>query len=238
VSRDKSDMGTMGFRSSEDFANWLNQQETKQPEPVGEEVEVVGAAILGGLFHGGSGPELGDIDLELNPDVLERIQAELVNSSDDVMISLMTVPQHQRIVEGLNAVIGRKNRRIHDFANEVIALQSELEEAKQGQLILAMGAERWKAEVEQLKDALEVESSRLAACSSAALGWFVGCSDQYKSAALEDVLNLRAQLAHKVVLPERKAVPPDYSSAPLSSEAAMGWNACLDEVARLNGAKP
>lgn len=39
-----------------------------------ESVEVIGAVILGGLFHGGSGPELGDIDIELNTDVLERIQ--------------------------------------------------------------------------------------------------------------------------------------------------------------------
>ncbi|MAB96981.1 MAG: hypothetical protein CMK71_02790 [Pseudomonadaceae bacterium] len=64
-----------------------------------EAVEVVGAAILGGLFHGGSGPELGDIDIELNTDVLERIQQKAVTSSDDVMLSLMTVAQHERLMQ-------------------------------------------------------------------------------------------------------------------------------------------
>jgi len=44
--------------------------------------------ILGGLFHGGSGPELGDIDIEPNMRVLERIQMELVTSSDDVHLEL------------------------------------------------------------------------------------------------------------------------------------------------------
>ena len=98
---------------------------------------------------------------------------------------LMTVTQHQRIVEGLNAVIGRKNRRIHDFANEVITLQSELEEAEQD-------CRNYLHEVEQLK----------------------------------------AQLAKKVVLPECLS----YSEG--TRGYVNGWNACLDEVQRLNGAKP
>jgi hypothetical protein len=40
-------------------------------------------------------------------------------------IPLMSVTQHQRIVEGLNTVIDRKNRRISDLANEVVALACE-----------------------------------------------------------------------------------------------------------------
>ena len=50
--------------------------------------ESVGVLILGGLFHGGSGPELGDIDIEPDMRVLERIQMELVTSSDDVHLEL------------------------------------------------------------------------------------------------------------------------------------------------------
>ena len=50
--------------------------------------ESVGVLILGGIFHGGSGPELGDIDIELDMRVLERIQMELVTSSDDVHLEL------------------------------------------------------------------------------------------------------------------------------------------------------
>jgi len=47
------------------------------------------------------------------------------------------------------------------------------------------------AEVKNLKDELERERNRLAACSVAALGYFNGCHDDYKSASLDDVLRLR-----------------------------------------------
>lgn len=50
--------------------------------------ESVGVLILGGIFHGGSGPEFGDIDIEPSMRVLERIQMELVTSSDDVHLEL------------------------------------------------------------------------------------------------------------------------------------------------------
>ena len=69
---------------------------------MGEEPLVVATAILGGLFHGGSGPELGEIDFEPDMKALERIQYELVNSSDDVSLDLMTVAQHKRIVAALS----------------------------------------------------------------------------------------------------------------------------------------
>ena len=46
--------------------------------------------------------------------------------------------------------------------------------------------ERDKAEKE-----LETERMRLAGCSVAALGYFDGCSEEYKSASLSDVLALR-----------------------------------------------
>lgn len=40
---------------------------------------------------------------------------------------------------------------------------------------------------------LEIERNRLAACGVAALGYFTGCADQYKSASLHDVLQLRRE---------------------------------------------
>jgi hypothetical protein len=40
---------------------------------------------------------------------------------------------------------------------------------------------------------LETERMRLAACGVAALGYFNGCEDAYKSASLDDVLALRAE---------------------------------------------
>ena len=42
---------------------------------------------------------------------------------------------------------------------------------------------------------LEVERMRLAACGVAALGYFEGCADEYRSASLDDVLRLHARLA-------------------------------------------
>ncbi|MNR41681.1 hypothetical protein D3C85_1600990 [compost metagenome] len=44
------------------------------------------------------------------------------------------------------------------------------------------------------------------------------------------------------VMPERKKLPKNYAEAPLMWSEITGWNACLDEVARLNpsaqGEKP
>jgi hypothetical protein len=51
------------------------------------------------------------------------------------------------------------------------------------------------ARIAELEHALEVEIMRLAACGAAALGYFDGCADEYKSGSLDDVLNLRAELA-------------------------------------------
>lgn len=49
--------------------------------------------------------------------------------------------------------------------------------------------------IKELEAELERERLRLAACGSAALGYFDGCKDEYKSASLDDVLRLREQLA-------------------------------------------
>lgn len=79
-------------------------QAAVEPAPAQDEREnpvVVATAILGGLFHGGSGPELGEIDIEVCTPALETIQCETVNSSDDVFLPLMTVAQHERIVTSL-----------------------------------------------------------------------------------------------------------------------------------------
>ena len=50
------------------------------------------------------------------------------------------------------------------------------------------------AEIERLKAELERERMRLAACGTAALGYFEGCHEDYKSASLDDVLRLREDL--------------------------------------------
>ncbi len=48
-----------------------------------------------------------------------------------------------------------------------------------------------KARITELERQLENERVRLSACGSAALGYFEGCKDEYKSASLDDVLRLR-----------------------------------------------
>lgn len=82
-------------------------EHTVFPSHAQEEMEspvVVATAILGGLFHGGSGPELGEIEIDITgPQMaaLEAIQCEMVDSSDSVFLPLMTVAQHERIVAAL-----------------------------------------------------------------------------------------------------------------------------------------
>lgn len=48
-----------------------------------------------------------------------------------------------------------------------------------------------QAQEAKLRDELETERMRLAGCGVAALGYFDGCCDTYKSASLDDVLRLR-----------------------------------------------
>lgn len=45
-------------------------------------------------------------------------------------------------------------------------------------------------EVQRLGNELEIERMRLAACGTAALGYFKGCAQEYDSASLQDVLRL------------------------------------------------
>lgn len=78
-------------------------QDQGEVQSLREAPVVVATAILGGLFHGGSGPELGEIDIEVCTPALEALQCETVNSSDDVFLPLMTVAQHERIVAALSA---------------------------------------------------------------------------------------------------------------------------------------
>ena len=45
-------------------------------------------------------------------------------------------------------------------------------------------------EIERIQKDLDIERMRLAACGVAALGWFDGCVDEYRSATLTDTLAL------------------------------------------------
>lgn len=74
-----------------------------QPSPAAPELEAptsVGVLILGGAV---SSTELGDNDVTLDGQVVERIQRELVSDSEDVAVELMIVGQHYRILQVLRA---------------------------------------------------------------------------------------------------------------------------------------
>ena len=58
-------------------------------------------------------------------------------------------------------------------------------------LLRALVTTRQRAEAAEAE--LDRERMRLAACGVAALGYFNGCEDVYRSASLEDVLKLRAE---------------------------------------------
>lgn len=106
----------------------LIEQAQSAPEPVqGEAVEVVGFVTLGGLFHGGSGPELGDIDIEPDMGALERLQYRTVDGSDDVQLDLMTVAQHQRILAQRDAELEFETGRYIELCLEHKALKAQLE---------------------------------------------------------------------------------------------------------------
>lgn len=64
-------------------------------------------------------------------------------------------------------------------------------------------ARQLETELAEARQQLETERMRLAACSTAALGHFTDCLPEYRSAALEDVLQLRQQLVEQDALVER-----------------------------------
>jgi hypothetical protein len=92
---DMATAAAQGFRDGQAAVEQSPAQDEREA-PV-----VVATAILGGIYHGGSGPELGEIDIEVCMPALEALQCETVNSSDDVFLPLMSVAQHERIVAAL-----------------------------------------------------------------------------------------------------------------------------------------
>ncbi|RTT16296.1 hypothetical protein [Pseudomonas aeruginosa] len=72
-------------------------------------------------------------------------------------------------------------------------------------------ATQYERIVGALRAELETERMRLAGCGVAALGYFDGCADAYKSASLSDVLRLRADCDAALAEVERiKAISDNY----------------------------
>lgn len=69
--------------------------------------------------------------------------------------------------------------------------------------------------------------------------WAPGRGKEWAEAYTVEVRPLYAEQPAPVavVLPERKHVP-DFTQHPLLNKEYTGWNACLDEVTRLNSTRP
>lgn len=73
--------------------------------------------------------------------------------------------------------------------------QTLLEEARTKNALIEREANATLTDrIAELECELEIERCRLAACGVAALGYFEGCAENYKSASLDDVLRMRGKL--------------------------------------------
>ena len=101
-----------------------------QPSPAAPELEAptsVGVLILGGAV---SSTELGDNDVTLDGQVVERIQRELVSDSEDVAVELMIVGQHYRILQALRADRDNARRTAEYWKAEHLAANAALDAAQ------------------------------------------------------------------------------------------------------------
>lgn len=80
---------------------------------------------------------------------------------------------------------------------------SDSDSEESGWMVPMDFARQLETELAEARQQLETERMRLAACSTAALGYFTDCLPEYRSAALEDVLQLRQQLVEQDALVER-----------------------------------
>ncbi|HBO1316285.1 hypothetical protein [Pseudomonas aeruginosa] len=161
---------------------------------------------------------------------------------------LMTVAQHERIVGALRA----ENAKLSEALDRWPLIRDSLK------LRLADALAR----VAGLEAELETERVRLSACATAALGYFDGCADAYKSASLSDVLRLRGDcdaalsrvaelemLLRKLstnglmqfsTVDEEMAVQAALGGAPVAQAQQLHNldKQCRDDVARALGLRP
>lgn len=175
---------------------------------------VVATAILGGIYQGGSGPELGEIDIEVCMPALEALQCEMVNSSDDVLLPLMPVVQHERIVAALTRPAQTAPRCEQPDAFEVARhskrlveqLRAELTEANADFVRIANERESLRAEVETLrKDAERYRWASSGLHEAETLASIVHCHGGYAEKVAERVDVYReAAMAAKDPEPEHR----------------------------------
>ncbi|HHG5178101.1 TPA: DUF4406 domain-containing protein [Pseudomonas aeruginosa] len=113
--------------------------EREQPSPAqSEQAEAERPEVVGSLYLGGwaDQEELEDNDVELDMKVVERLQVDLASKGDGVHMPLMTVAQHERIVEArwnraMDLLLDHVSRISEKFKAERGAALAEVERLRQ-----------------------------------------------------------------------------------------------------------
>ena len=100
------------------------------------------------------------------------------------------VPFLAALDAAFEAEINRVSRAQYDSHDICCHFYAKL---RQRLIEAAPRVEEAPARIAELEAELELERARLAACGVAALGYFKGCAEGYRSASLDDVLKLRAK---------------------------------------------
>lgn len=119
-------------------------------------------------------------------------------------------------------LIAQQAERIEDIEGDYKICKHSLEQLKHDLIYKS-------ARIKELEAELDRERIRLAACGSAALGYFEGCKDVYRSASLDDVLCLREQLAD---LRQRIADAPVVVEV-IHDDGSVVWYADCDKGTKL-----
>lgn len=135
--------------------------------------------------------------------ILPEVDEALAISNDATALNELITERTKTQKEYYESVFQDGANRIAELTAEVERLMAEHQAACE--LVAKMhaaavgeitGPKRGVVEdvadaIAKLRDELETERMRLAGCGFAALGYFDGCCDTYKSASLDDVLRLR-----------------------------------------------
>ena len=135
--------------------------------------------------------------------ILPEVDEALAISNDATALNELITERTKTQKEYYESVFQDGANRIAELTAEVERLMAEHQAACE--LVAKMhaaavgeitGPKRGVVEdvadaIAKLRDELETERMRLAGCGVAALGYFDGCCDTYKSASLDDVLRLR-----------------------------------------------
>lgn len=138
----------------------------------------------------------GEKNLKLQEELVEAVRALRREPDHSVRAILNERDEARAEVERLRAEVTavRESLERATRVNDQLRAERDLQRAELESFREAQTGGLTLMDVGKLKQELETERHRLAACGVAALGYFEGCCDEYKSASLSDVLKIRAEL--------------------------------------------